>query len=50
MGVSFMWVPQYTLKATYGRGMLTDSEIKTAKPKEKVYKFADSGGLFYFCG
>ena len=26
--------------------MLTDSKIKSAKPKEKAYKLADSGGLF----
>jgi len=26
--------------------MLKDAKIKTAKPKDKAYKFSDSGGLF----
>ena len=29
-----------------GSGMLTDSKIKSAKPKDKAYKLSDSGGLY----
>jgi len=28
--------------------MITDKQIKTAKPAEKSYKLSDSGGLFLF--
>ncbi len=32
----------------YGVGMLTDTEIRKAKPKQEPYRMPDAGGLFLF--